>query len=275
MKEESNLIPKIIHYCWFGGNPLPELAQKCISSWKKFFPDYEIKEWNEQNYDVNKILYTKQAYEAKKYAFVSDYARFDILYQYGGLYFDTDVEVIKPMDEILKRGAFAGVERTGDASSLNAGLGLASPAASPIYKEILDSYKDTSFLNEDGTQNLTTVVTRVSDIFKNHGLKDIDEIQTVAGVTVYPVDYFCPKDYITGKMNITQNTHTIHWYDGSWLLPIDREMNTYIYKILSKYGKSKKSTFLIVFHRLIKSVQYFGFGKKFVEYWKSVLKNNN
>lgn len=275
MKEESNLIPKIIHYCWFGGNPLPELAQKCISSWRKFFPDYEIKEWNEQNYDVNKILYTKQAYEAKKYAFVSDYARFDILYQYGGLYFDTDVEVIKPMDEILKRGAFAGVERTGDASSLNAGLGLASPAASPIYKEILDSYKESSFLNEDGTQNLTTVVTRVSDIFKNHGLKDIDEIQTVAGVTVYPVDYFCPKDYITGKMNITQNTHTIHWYDGSWLLPIDREMNTYIYKILSKYGKSKKSTFLIVFHRLIKSVQYFGFGKKFVEYWKSVLKNNN
>lgn len=272
MKEDNNSIPKIIHYCWFGGNPLPELAQKCISSWKKFFPDYEIKKWNEQNYDVNKILYTKQAYEAKKYAFVSDYARFDILYQYGGLYFDTDVEVIKPMDEILKRGAFAGVERAG---SLAAGLGIASPAASSIYKEILDSYKESSFLNEDGSQNLTTVVTRVSDIFKNHGLKDVDEIQTVAGVTVYPADYFCPKDYITGKLNITQNTHTIHWYDGSWLSPIELDMNAYIQKILSKYGKSKKSTFLIVFHRLIKSVQYFGFGKKFVEYWKSVLKNNN
>ncbi len=224
MQITSNSIPKIIHYCWFGGNPLPELAQKCISSWRKFFPDYEIKEWNEQNYDVNKILYTKQAYEAKKYAFVSDYARFDILYQYGGLYFDTDVEVIKPMDEILKRGAFAGVERAG---SLNAGLGLASPAASPIYKEILDSYEESSFLTEDGSQNLTTVVTRVSDIFKNHGLKDIDKIQTVAGVTVYPADYFCPKDYITGKLNITQNTHTIHWYDGSWCSAAQRKYDSF------------------------------------------------
>lgn len=99
------MIPKIIHYCWFGGNPLPELAQKCIASWKKFLPDYEIKEWNESNYDVRKIPYIEQAYNAKKYAFVSDYARFDILYQYGGIYFDTDVEVIKPFDEILKRRA--------------------------------------------------------------------------------------------------------------------------------------------------------------------------
>ncbi len=268
MKDESNLIPKIIHYCWFGGNPLPELARKCILSWKKNLPDYEIKEWNEKNYDVRKIPYTAQAYDAKKYAFVSDYARFDILYQYGGLYFDTDVEVIKPLDEILKRGAFAGVERAG---SLNAGLGLSSPAASPIYKEILDSYKNSSFIGDDGSMDLTTVVTRVSDIFSKHGFTDKNEIQTVAGVTIYPADYFCPKDYITGKMNITKNTHAIHWFDGSWLSPVERDMTDYIKITLSKYGKSKISSFLIVLYRFRKSLLYFGLNKNFVSYWKSIL----
>ena len=264
----DNKIPKIIHYCWFGKNPLPELAQKCIASWKKYLPDYEIKEWNEENYDVRKIPYTAQAYDAKKYAFVSDYARFDILYQYGGLYFDTDVEVIKPLDEILKRGAFAGVESAG---ALAAGLGLASPAASPIYKEILDSYKNSSFIRNDGSMDLTTVVTRVSDIFKKHGFTDKNEIQKVDGITVYPSDYFCPKDYVSGNINITQNTYTVHWYDGSWLSPLDLEMQNYIKKTLSKYGNSKKSTFLIVFYRFIKSLLYFGVNKNFVSYWKSIL----
>ena len=96
------MIPKIIHYCWFGRNPLPQSAIKCINSWKKFFPDYEIKEWNEQNFDVNIIPYTSEAYQAKKYAFVSDYARMWVLYNYGGIYFDTDVEVIKPMKDIVE-----------------------------------------------------------------------------------------------------------------------------------------------------------------------------
>ena len=268
MVKNNNEIPKIIHYCWFGENPLPELAQKCIASWKKYLPDYEIKEWNEENYDVRKIPYTAQAYDSKKYAFVSDYARFDILYQYGGLYFDTDVEVIKPLDEILKRGAFAGVESAG---ALAAGLGLASPAASPIYKEILDSYKNSSFIRNDGSMDLTTVVTRVSDIFKKHGFTDKNEIQKVDGITVYPSDYFCPKDYVSGNINITQNTYTVHWYDGSWLSPLDLEMQNYIKKTLSKYGNSKKSTFLIVFYRFIKSLLYFGVNKNFVSYWKSIL----
>lgn len=207
------MIPKVIHYCWFGGNPLPELALRCIESWRKFLPDYEIKEWNESNYDVCKITYIAQAYNAQKYAFVSDFARFDILYEYGGLYFDTDVEVLRPMDEIIERGAFAGVECAG---ALNAGLGLASPAASPIYREILDSYENSSFIKNDGTMDLTTVVKRVSDIFRKHGFTDEDEIQCVAGITIYPAEYFCPKDYITGKIKITENTCTIHHYDGSW-----------------------------------------------------------
>ena len=122
------MIPKIIHYCWFGRNPLPESAQKCIASWRKFFPDYEIVEWNEDNFDVRSIPYTAQAYDAKKYAFVSDYARFKILYEHGGIYFDTDVEVIRPFDDILARGAFMGYEidpKEGDITGYVApGLGL-------------------------------------------------------------------------------------------------------------------------------------------------------
>ena len=123
------MIPKIIHYCWFGGNPLPASALKCIESWRKYCPDYEIKEWNESNYDVNKIRYSSQAYQAKKYAFVSDYARFDILYQWGGLYFDTDVEVIRPIDDILAKGAFLGLETS---ETVNPGLGMAVSPNDPL-----------------------------------------------------------------------------------------------------------------------------------------------
>ena len=126
------MIPKIIHYCWFGGNPLPELAMKCIESWRTYFPDYEIKEWNEDNFDVNIIPYTKEAYENKKYAFVSDYARFWILYNHGGIYFDTDVEVIKKMDDIIEKGSFMGCEKkvTKDSSPRDLGNDPAWPILS-------------------------------------------------------------------------------------------------------------------------------------------------
>ena len=205
-------IPKIIHYCWFGGNPLPELAQKCIASWKKFCPDYEIKEWNESNYDVRKIQYTAQAYDAKKYAFVSDYARFDILYKYGGVYLDTDVELIKSLDKIIKQGAFCGVEQLG---ALNTGLGMATPTESQIFREILDSYQSDKFINTDGSFNLKTVVTRVSDILKKHGFSNKDGIQEIAGFRIYPTEYFCPKSYL-GEINLTENTYSIHHFGASW-----------------------------------------------------------
>lgn len=207
------MIPKIIHYCWFGRNPLPELATKCIESWKKFLPDYEIKEWNEDNYDVHKNPYISQAYDAKKYAFVSDYARFDILYQHGGIYFDTDVEVIKDLTPILEKGAFAGTEGVG---ALNAGLGIACPAGMEIFKEVLDSYQEDRFINENGSLNLKTIVTRVSDILYKYGFKAEDTIQEIKGITIYPIEYFCPKSYTTGKLNLTENTYTIHHFDGSW-----------------------------------------------------------
>ena len=134
------MIPKIIHYCWFGRNPLPTSAKKCIASWKKFLPDYEIKEWNEDNFDVNAIPYTQQAYEAKKYAFVSDYARFWVLYHYGGLYFDTDVEIVANMGEIIARGPFMGIEQGASLEGkpmVAPGLGLGVEAGHPLYERML------------------------------------------------------------------------------------------------------------------------------------------
>lgn len=207
------MIPKTIHYCWFGRNPLPELAIKCIESWKKYLPDYEIKEWNEDNYDVRKIPYISQAYDAKKYAFVSDYARFDILYQYGGIYFDTDVEVIKDMTPIIENGAFMGVEVAG---AINTGLGIGAPAQIEIFKEILDSYKDERFVKSDGSLNLKTVVTRVSEIFFQYGFTKEDKIQKIEDIIIYPREYFQPMNFKNNSYYISPNTYSIHHYANSW-----------------------------------------------------------
>lgn len=215
------MIPKLIHYCWFGRNPLPESAKKCIASWRKFLPDYEIIEWNEDNFDVNSIPYTAQAYEAKKYAFVSDYARFKILYEHGGVYFDTDVEVIRPMDDIIARGPFMGFEINPDVNrpygAVNPGVGLAAIPMMPIYAELLDIYSKLSFLNPDGSQNNTTIVAYTTDVLAKFGLQSQGGIQSVSGIVIYPSDYFNPLDDLTGKLNKTENTRSIHWFSKSWL----------------------------------------------------------
>ena len=213
------MIPKIIHYCWFGSNPLPELAIKCINSWKKFFPDYEIKEWNEDNFDVNIIPYTAEAYQAKKYAFVSDYARFFILYHYGGLYFDTDVEVIKSMKDIVERGGFMGIEvngKNGSCPQVAPGLGLGIEPTHSIYKAILDYYQDLHYFDENGIPNSITVVKHNTNVLKKNGLQPTNEIQEVNGIWIYPKDYFNPLDDLTGRLNVTDNTRSIHWYTRTW-----------------------------------------------------------
>jgi hypothetical protein len=224
------MIPKIIHYCWFGGNPLPELGQKCIASWKKYFPEHEIKEWNESNYDVHKIAYMDEAYMAKKYAFVSDYARFDILYQYGGIYFDTDVEVIKPFDDILARGGFMGIESVGKVA---AGLGIGCNAGLGIGCQILDFYARLHFINDDGTYNLHTVVEYVTDILRKNGLKEENSMQHLDGLTIYPKEYFCPDLLFLKLVKLSENTHSIHHYAGSWLSGKSRMKNV-VYKTITK-----------------------------------------
>lgn len=210
-------IPKTIHYFWFGGKPLPELAERCIESWKEYFPEYNIKRWDESNFNVDMTSYTKQAYAAGKYAFVSDYARTWVLYRYGGVYFDTDVEVIASFDDILNKGAFLGREKGEDGLyMINFGLGMACEKGNSIFKEILDSYKEDAFIDERGKQNLSTVVVRVAEILKKYGLVETDDKQEIGGITIYPSEYFSPKEFATGKLIITDNTRSIHWYDASW-----------------------------------------------------------
>lgn len=215
------MIPKVIHYCWFGGNPLPKDALKCIASWKKYFPDYEIKEWNESNFDVNSCPYTKGAYEQKKYAFVSDYARFWVLYNEGGLYFDTDVEVIRNMDHIVEKGSFMGFEKSyatqnanpNDMLGVNAGLGMGAESKMLFLKDMLDFYESkTSFTIDEGT-----VVHYTTNMLVKYGLVNEHKYQNVAEFNIYPADYFCPMDSTTGLIDLTENTVSIHHFSCSWV----------------------------------------------------------
>lgn len=214
------MIPKIIHYCWFGHNPLPPLAIKCIDSWRKYLPDYEIKEWNESNFDVNTIAYTTEAYQARKFAFVSDYARFWILYHEGGLYFDTDVELIKPIDDIITEGGFIGCEADRQSNTLaikvNPGLGLGCEKGNPIINAMLAYYTNLSFLLSDGSYNYKTIVDYTTTVLKTYGLSDSAGIQKLDGITVYPSDYFNPINSITKRCRITSNTRSIHYGAASW-----------------------------------------------------------
>ena len=211
------MIPKVIHYCWFGGNPLPDLAKQCIASWKKYLPDYEIKEWNEGNFDLNCCNYVKEAYESKKWAFVSDYARFWILYNYGGLYFDTDVEVIKDMSDIIARGAFMGCEAVDKCAP---GLGLGANPGLGLYQEILEFYNHIHFTTD--SDRIPTVVDYTTSILEKHGWMGTNEISEVEGITIYPPEYFCPYSFITGKLNITNHSVSIHHYAATWFSLLDK-----------------------------------------------------
>jgi len=214
----TQLIPKTIHYCWFSGNPIPKELQKCIDTWKRFCPDYEIIRWDESNYDIHKSLYMEQAYAHKKWGFVSDYARLDILYQYGGIYLDTDVELIRNLDELLYQPAFCGVEKWGN---INSGGCVAGQAGNSVIKEILSSRKNIRFTNEDGTLNLTTCGYYETRVFVKLGLQLNGTTQVIGNgmMSVYSPDFFHPFDYISGETHITENTYSIHHFSGSWLGP--------------------------------------------------------
>ena len=236
------MIPKVIHYCWFGRNPLPESALKCIDSWRKYLPDYEIKEWNEDNFDVNIIPYSRDAYEAKKYAFVSDYARFWILYHYGGIYFDTDVEVIKSFDDIVEKGAFMGLEidgtKRGTTLAIAPGLGLGAEMGHPVYAIILDSFQSLSYYNEDGTRNSFTMIPLVTSLFINQGLVPNGKMQNIQGVNLYPQRYFNPYESATGRLHITPDTYSIHWYSATWMSPQPKwlvNMKRFVRRLISVF----------------------------------------
>ena len=263
------MIPKIIHYCWFGGNELSDRELYCISSWKKFCPGYEIRRWDEKCFDVNSNRYCKEAYERKKWAFVSDYARFKILYEEGGLYFDTDVEMIKSIDDIVEKGSFFGFERADFDCAVAPGLGMGVERHNNLYKEILQYYDNTAFIRADGKENLRTVVDLVTMIFREHGLESDLEIQEICGFYLYPYEYFSPMNFITGKITLTENTRSIHHYTGSWKTPLELKIQERQYQFVSIFGEKIGLFFGFIYGALrccCCRIQTNGFPKTIVHY---------
>lgn len=207
------MIPKKIHYCWFGNNPKSKLIEKCIASWRKFLPEWEIIEWNEENYDVNKNEYISEAYKQKKWAFVVDYARFDILNQCGGIFFDTDVEVLKPIPEkLLEHSAFTGFESD---KTINPGLVFAAEAKQPMLQEIMSVYEHKKFgeMINGRIENIVDIVTGIMD---RNGLKKDNSFQIVEGIAVYPKEYFCCFNHEIQVFEICEETISVHHYAASW-----------------------------------------------------------
>ena len=204
------MIPKKIHYCWFGRGEKPKLAQKCIDSWKKFCPDYEIIEWNEDNFDINMNGYTKVCYEQKKYAFLSDYARLIVVNKHGGIYFDTDVEVVKSFDDLLSKKAFLGFE-TND--YINTGQGFGAEDNSEAVKQMLAEYNGLL----DGMHGTIGCPILNTNALIKLGFIPNGQFQRLEDVVIFPIDYFNPYDDPTGILHKTNNTYSIHWYGKSWM----------------------------------------------------------
>lgn len=213
-KSDKMLIPKKIHYCWFSGKPMPDFLKQCMETWKIFCPDYELICWNEENYDINRIPYIREAYEVGKYSFVSDVVRLDILYQYGGIYLDTDVSLIKNLDSLLYQQGFVGVEKWGNINT--GGLVGVIPKHSMI-KEMLEYRKQFHFINDDGSLNMDTNGIYETIPFIQHGMRINNTIQIINGMTVYPSSVFHPYDYMSCEEEIKDWTYAKHYFYGGWM----------------------------------------------------------
>jgi hypothetical protein len=216
MARKVQRIPKIIHYCWFGGKDKPPIVQKCMESWKKYLPDYQLKEWNEDNFDITCNSYVEQAYKSKKFAFVSDYARVHALYTEGGIYLDTDVEVFKSFNDLLHHDSFWGFEQEYYIATSTIG----SEKGNELIKKFLDSYENKSFINEDGSLDDLTNVAIVTKILEGVGLRKNGKYQEIKGLgTFYPQTFFSPYDYINCRKFISDDTYAMHHFYKSWLPP--------------------------------------------------------
>ena len=230
------MIPKIIHYCWFGGRELPEKAIICIDSWKKYCPDYEIIQWKEDNYnldDIFQIPFLKKAYEDEKWSFVTDYIRLDVVCKNGGIYFDTDVELIKPIDKLLKYKAYFGFE-TND--TVNTGLGYGAEKSCALLKAMMDRYEKLPQCMTDEDYYRYTCPVIQTPVLLEYGIEATGAMQIVDGVAVYPKEYFCPLDYDTGKLNKTENTISIHRYEAAWKSVADKKVIELRNKLIPIFG---------------------------------------
>ncbi len=228
------MIPKIIHYCWFGGNPLPELAKKCIDSWEKYCPDYEIIEWNESNFDVNCCDYVREAYEAKKWAFVTDYVRLKVLYEYGGIYLDTDVEIIKNIDKFLEDDIFMALEKPD--YYIATGLGFGSTKGSKVLFDLMLFYENINFVNDTDILYNTTCPIITTDYFEKRGFIRKDRNQYICGTHIYNSEYFCPKEPNADFLYVTNNTVAIHHFSGSWMSDEEKYIQKIYQKLLKKFS---------------------------------------
>lgn len=208
------MIPKIIHYCWFGGEPKPKSVLRCIRSWQKYCPDFEIREWTEKDFDVTQHEFTRQAYEAKAWGFVTDYIRLWAIYHYGGIYMDTDVQVLKDLTPLLEHGAYVGFERD---EYVNLGHGFGAEKGHPFVKAHLEMYDTIRFVNDDGTLDKTPIPHHTTRCLRAFGMQDdTGVVQQLGDIAVYPRDYFSPKSFATGILTLTPNTYSIHQFDASW-----------------------------------------------------------
>jgi hypothetical protein len=207
------MIPKIIHYCWFGGKPLPKLETQCMKSWAQVLPDYKVMRWDENTFDINSVPFVKEAYEAKKFAFVADYVRLYALTKFGGIYLDTDVEVVKPLDDLLHYEAFGGFET---ANIMQTGV-LATTTENEIMQEFFARYWDMHYQVDSKGENLTQPNSAIlADILASHGLRLDNTRQSICGMELFPQEYFCPIDQATRQIRCTTNTYCIHYLSGSW-----------------------------------------------------------
>lgn len=207
------MIPKIIHYCWFGKNKKPKLAQKCINSWKKYCPDYEIIEWNEDNFNIQAYPYAKYCYERKQYAFLSDFVRLIVIYECGGIYLDTDVEVSKPLDSLLEYEGFFGFE---NCNAVNTGLGFGAVEKHPIIREMCQEYLKLQ-VDSNGDFPIQGCPILNTKTLVSYGLILDGSRQNIHGAEILPIDYLNPYDDQTGRLKKTKNTISIHWYSKSWM----------------------------------------------------------
>ena len=254
------MIPKIIHYCWFGDNPLSPLALKCIESWKKHCPDYEIICWNETNFDLNYNLYVQQAHKLKKWAFVSDVARLHALVECGGIYMDTDCELLRPIDTFLEDRAFLGFESK---QAIAAGI-MGCEKGNILFKEFLEYYDNKTFVKLDNSLEMTTIVRIITSILMTKGLVLNGKNQIIEGFALYPIDFFYPKSVATGVLNITENSYAIHHYEGSWL---DEDVRMLQLK-RDFYVKIFGVNIGMKIYRVIKALKnegFFGFIKKIIK----------